>query len=64
MTTIQRKPGTERVQALADILRSVLCCHSNKSHAPITNPPNSTQLEGTPYNSPKLHPGPCSSVGM
>jgi len=30
----------------------------------IANPPNSPQLEGTPYHSPKLHPGPRSSVGM
>jgi len=26
----------------------VLCCHSNETHAPIANPPNSAQLEGTP----------------
>jgi len=26
--------------------------------------PNSEQLGGIPYHSPKLHPGPCSSVGM
>jgi len=32
--------------------------------APIANPPNTAQLEGTLYQSPKLHPGPCSSVGM
>jgi len=38
--------------ALADISHSALCCHSNET------------LEGTPYHSPKLHPGPCSSVGM
>jgi len=30
----------------------------------IANRPNSAQLEGTPYHSSKLHPGPCSSVGM
>jgi len=42
----------------------VLCCHGNKTHAPIANPPNSAQLQGTPYHSPKLHLGPCSSVGM
>jgi len=33
-------------------------------HAPIVNQPNSAQLQGTPYHSPKLHPGPYSSVGM
>jgi len=27
--TLQVKPGIERVQALADTLRSTLCCHSN-----------------------------------
>jgi len=30
-----------------------LCCHSNETHAPIANPPNSAQLEGTPYHSLK-----------
>jgi len=40
------------------------CCHSNETRAPIANPPNSAQLKGTPYHSPKLHPGPCNSVGM
>ena len=42
----------ERVQALADILRSALCCQRNETRAPITNPPNSAQLEGTPTISP------------
>jgi len=63
-TQMAIQPGIERVQALADISRSVLSCHSNETHAPIANPPNSAQLGGTPYHSPKLHPGPCSSVGM
>ena len=58
------KPGLQGEQALADISRSVLYCHSNETRAPIANPPNSAQLEGTPYHSPKLHLGPCSSVGM
>ena len=31
------KPGIERVQALADISRSALCCHSNETRAPIAN---------------------------
>ena len=43
--------GIERVQALADISRSALCCHSNETRAPIANPPNTAQLEGTPYHS-------------
>ena len=47
-TLTLRKPGTERVQTLADILRSVLCCHSNKTCAPTANPPNSGQLEAPP----------------
>ena len=58
------EPGTERVQALADIAHSALCCHSNETRAPIANLPNSAQLEGTPYHSPKLHLGLCSSVWM
>jgi len=38
--------GIERVQALADISYSALCCHNNETCAPIANPPNSAQLEG------------------
>jgi len=53
-----------QARALADISRSALCYHSNETRAPIANPPNTAQLEGTSYYSPKLHPGPCSSVGM
>jgi len=49
--------GIQQVQALADISRSALCCHSNETPAPIANPPNSAQLGGTPYHFPKLHPG-------
>jgi len=41
-----------------------LCCHSNATLAPIANPPNSAQLGGSLYHAPKLHPGPCSSVGV
>ena len=77
--TTNNQPAVEWVQALADILRSALyafavyrsislhmcvCCHSNETRAPIANPPNSAQLEGTPLLPSKLHPGPCSSVGM
>jgi len=43
----KRKPGIHRVQALADIWRSALCCHRNETRVPIANPPNSAQLEGT-----------------
>jgi len=62
--TLQPKPGTERVQALTDISRSALCCHSNEIRALIANLPNSAQLEGTLYHSTNLHIGPCSSAGM
>jgi len=41
-----------------------VCCHSNETRAPIANPPNNAQLRVTAYNSPKLHPGSCSSVEM
>jgi len=41
-----------------------LMLHSNATRAPIANQLNSAQLEGIPYHFPKLHPGPCSSVGM
>jgi len=41
-----------------------LCCHSNATGAPIANPPNNAQLGGSLYHSPKLDPGPCSSVGI
>jgi len=60
----QQQPGIQRVQALADISRLGLCCHSNKTRASIANPLNSAQLGGTSYHSPNLHLGPCSSVGM
>ena len=40
------------------------CCHGNATRALTANPPNSTQLGGIPYHAPKLHPGPCNSVGM
>jgi len=42
----------------------MLYTYSNETPAPIANPPNSAQLEGTPYHSSKLYPDPCSSVGM
>ena len=37
--------------------------HINKTRALIAILPNSAQLWGTPYHSPKLHLGMCSSVG-
>jgi len=56
------KPTVERVQALADISRSALCCHSNETRAPTANPPNNAQSEGTPYHSQSYTRVPCSSV--
>jgi len=32
--------------------------------ARVPQTPNSAQVGSTPYHSPKLHPGPCSSVGI
>ena len=65
MALVLWKPGIARVQALADISRSVLCCHSNERNpAPIVSLANIAQLGATLYHSPNLHPGPCSSVGM
>ena len=52
----------ERVQLLAGIAFA-LCCHSNATRALIANPPNNAQLGGIHYYSPKLHLGPCNSVG-
>jgi len=46
------------------VIGFALCCHSNATRAPIANPPNSAQLGGSLYHAPKLHPGPCSSVGV
>jgi len=63
-TVCHSTSGIERAQALADISRSALLSYSNETLAAIANPPNSAQLEGTPSHSPKLHAGPCSSVGM
>jgi len=57
--------GIQRVQACTRWhFAFALRCHSNATRAPIANPPNSAQLGGIPYHSPKLHLGPCSSVGM
>jgi len=39
-----KTPRTQRVQTLADISRSALCCHGNETRAPIVNPPNNAQL--------------------
>jgi len=49
---ILKKPRIEKRQALADISRSALCCHSNETRTPIANQPNSVQLESTPIIPP------------
>jgi len=49
------EPGIERVQALADISRSALCCQQ-QNRTPIANPPNNAQLEGTPTIPPRYIP--------
>jgi len=59
---VLKQPQTEYKHSLTFHVR--LCCHSNKTCAPIANPSSSAQIEGIPYNSPKLHSGPCSNVGM
>jgi len=43
-----RQSGIQRVQVLADISHSALCCHSNETRAPIANLPNTAQLEALP----------------
>jgi len=49
----RNEPGTDyRVQALAHILCTVPCCHSNEIRAPIANPPNSAPLGAPPTISP------------
>jgi len=64
MTTIIRPITRYRVSTSSSSNRwhfaFTLCCQCNETRVSIANPPNNTQL-GAPYNSPKLHPGPCSS---
>jgi len=60
-----RPPFTN--QQRAHTLRKLgfaLYCHSNATREPIANPPNSAQLGGSLYHAAKLHPGPCSSLGV
>ena len=59
-----QQPAVKRVQPSSrtfGIRRT--CCHTSEIRALTANPPNSAQLEGSPYHSPKLHLGLCS-VGM
>jgi len=46
---VETKPGVGQTDTQTG---SAQCCHGNETRAPIANPPNSTQLEGTPYHSP------------
>jgi len=50
--SIQIEPGSERVQALADISGLALCCDRNEIRAPTADLPNSAQHRGHPYHSP------------
>ena len=56
---ISRSPQCCHVHRLP--IRAALSCHSNETRAPIANPP---VHRGQPLPFPKLHPGPCSIVGM
>jgi len=58
LVTNQQRARTQRKLWFA------LFCHSNATGAPTANPPNNVQLGGSLYHAPKLHPGPCSSVGV
>ena len=51
---------------LRSLVGSEMCIRdsSNATRAPIANPLNSAQPGGSLYHAPKLHPGPCSSVGV
>jgi len=39
-------------------------CHVSKFQAPLDELLGGRKLQFAPYHFPKLHPGPCSSVGM
>jgi len=60
--TLTRRTASTSMYSLTFRVRVMLPYQRN----PYTdcNPPNSAQLRGIPYRSPKLHPGPCNSVGM
>jgi len=61
---IQNKSGIGRVQPLADISRSGYVVIATKPVYRLQIRPIVHNYRGTPYHSPKLHPGPRSSVGM
>jgi len=61
INSLQRRPGIEQVQGLADISRLHYVVTAMK---PVHRLSNSAQPGSTPYHSPNLHPGPCSSVSM
>jgi len=60
LALVFKKPAIQRVQALADILQ---CCIAMKPCTDCKSAKYCT-TRGTPYHFSKLHPGPCSSVGM
>ena len=64
INTIQIQYSEQHVILIANISRYVAIATQPVHGAPIVNPPNSAQLRGIPHHSPKLHPGPCNSVGM
>jgi len=59
----QFQPGTERVQALADILHSRYVVTATKPVHPLQIHPIVLKY-GAPLPFPKLYPVLCSSVGM
>jgi len=64
-TTNRTRHRSEYKHVLANISRSrYVAIAIDATRAPIANPPNNAQLGGIPYHSPKLHPGPCNTVGM
>ena len=52
LNSLNKEPRIEWEQAIADILHSALCCHSNETRALVPNPSNSEQQGGTSYHSP------------
>jgi len=64
LVSTSKIPSTERVQALADIGRSALYCHSNETRAHRLQIRPIVHNYRAPLPFPKSHPVPCSSVGV
>ena len=62
--SLQRRPGIEQVQVLADISRLHYVVTATKPVHRLQICPIVLNQGVPPYHSPKLHPGPCSSVSM